>query len=135
MRILLFSKMKLELPPHWEMHPYNTMEQQTLKKSKQIVWIQTFTLTYRHLVVKVLIYIKMLYIFSTPVLIRHLWQLNIVVFLHWCLMHAVLWSLGEFGRNSRSWLSFVIDWEKTFRIFEILKNYVAKITEIPKTFN
>ncbi len=28
--------------------------------------------------------------FSTPVLIRHLWQLNIVVFLHWCLIDTVL---------------------------------------------
>ncbi len=30
----------------------------------------------------------MLFIFSTPVLIRHLWQLKAVVFLHWCLMCA-----------------------------------------------
>jgi hypothetical protein len=29
-------------------------------------------------------------LFSTPVLIRHLWQLKTVVFLHWCLIHAVL---------------------------------------------
>ncbi len=28
--------------------------------------------------------------FSTPVLIRHLWQLKTVVFLHWCLIRAVL---------------------------------------------
>jgi hypothetical protein len=32
----------------------------------------------------------MLFIFSTPVLIRCMWQLKTVVFLHWCLMHAVL---------------------------------------------
>ncbi len=32
----------------------------------------------------------MLFIFSTPVLIRHLWQLNIVAFLHWCLICTVL---------------------------------------------
>jgi hypothetical protein len=31
-----------------------------------------------------------LFIFSTPVLIRHLWQLKTVVFLHWCLKRAVL---------------------------------------------
>ncbi len=36
----------------------------------------------------------MLFIFSTPVLIRHLWQLKTVIFLHWCLMHAVLF-VGE----------------------------------------
>ncbi len=32
----------------------------------------------------------MWFIFSTPVLIRHLWQLKTVVFQHWCLIHAVL---------------------------------------------
>ncbi len=32
----------------------------------------------------------MLFIFSTPVLIRHLWQHKTVVFLHRCLIHAVL---------------------------------------------
>ncbi len=32
----------------------------------------------------------MLFIFSTPVLIRHLWQLETVVFLHWCIICAVL---------------------------------------------
>ncbi len=32
----------------------------------------------------------MLFIFSTPVLIRYLWQLKTVVFLHWCLICAVL---------------------------------------------
>jgi hypothetical protein len=28
--------------------------------------------------------------FSTPVLIRHLWQFKTIVFLHWCLICAVL---------------------------------------------
>ncbi len=28
--------------------------------------------------------------FLTPVLIRQLWQLKTVVFLHWCLMRAIL---------------------------------------------
>jgi hypothetical protein len=32
----------------------------------------------------------MLSIFSTPELIRHLWQLKTVVFLHWCLIRAVI---------------------------------------------
>ncbi len=32
----------------------------------------------------------MLLIFTSPVLNRHLWQLEIVVFLHWCLICAVL---------------------------------------------
>ncbi len=55
-----------------------------------IVWIPTFTLTQRHLVIKILIYIKMLFMFSIPVLIRHLWQLKTVVFLRRCLIRAVL---------------------------------------------
>jgi hypothetical protein len=38
----------------------------------------------------VLIYILMLFILSIPVLIRHLWQLNTVVFQHWCLICAIL---------------------------------------------
>jgi hypothetical protein len=32
----------------------------------------------------------MLLVFSTPVLIRHLWQLKTVVFLYWCLICAAL---------------------------------------------
>jgi len=32
----------------------------------------------------------MLFIFSTPVVIRHLWQLKTAVFLHRCLISAVL---------------------------------------------
>jgi len=36
-----------------------------------------------HLVVKVLICIYMLVLFNTSV-VRHLWQLKTVVFLHWC---------------------------------------------------
>ncbi len=32
----------------------------------------------------------MLFIFSTPLLIKHLWQLKTVVFQHWCIICAVL---------------------------------------------
>ncbi len=39
----------------------------------------------------------MLFIFSTPVLIRHLRQLNTVVVLHWCLICAVLLHLPTSG--------------------------------------
>ncbi len=37
----------------------------------------------------------MLFIFSTPVLIRHLWQLKTVFFLHWCLIRTVLLSSDD----------------------------------------
>ncbi len=36
----------------------------------------------------------MLFIFSTPVLIKHMWQLKTVVFLHWCLLCTVLLLLN-----------------------------------------
>ncbi len=36
----------------------------------------------------------MLFIFSTPVLIRHLWKLKPVVLLHWCLIGTVVFVLG-----------------------------------------
>jgi hypothetical protein len=36
-----------------------------------------------------------LLIFSTPVQIKHLWQLKAVVFLQWCLMHAILLQLAH----------------------------------------
>jgi hypothetical protein len=36
----------------------------------------------------------MLFIFSTPELIRNLWQLKTGVFLHWCIIRAV--PLGKF---------------------------------------
>ncbi len=35
------------------------------------------------------LYLKLAH-FSTPVLIRHLWQTKTIVFLHWCLRGAVL---------------------------------------------
>jgi hypothetical protein len=84
----------------------------------------------RHLVVKILIYIYM-FIFSTPVFIKHLWQLKTVVFLHRCLLHVVLlqhvssnrpkcsvfaemcWSLSKFlflhQNFNNSWSSFFLN--------------------------
>jgi hypothetical protein len=40
--------------------------------------------------------------FSTPVFIRHMWQLKTVVFLHWCLKHALLLiaDYSEIGPHS-----------------------------------
>jgi hypothetical protein len=55
-----------------------------------LVGIPTFPFTWRHLVVKVIIYINMLFMFSTPMLIRHQWQLKTAVVLHWCLICPVL---------------------------------------------
>ncbi len=41
----------------------------------------------------------MLFNFSTPVLIRHLWQPKTVVFLHWCLICAVLLQFTIVNRD------------------------------------
>jgi hypothetical protein len=41
----------------------------------------------------------MLFIFSTPVLIRHLWQLKTVVFLHWCPICAALLPNSKISKH------------------------------------
>ncbi len=64
------------------------MEQYALKNVNNCLSINIYSYLERHLVVKVLIYILMLFIFSTSVFIRHLWQLKTVVFMHWCLLCA-----------------------------------------------
>jgi hypothetical protein len=39
------------------------------------------------------LYLNVVHFFN-KVLIRHLWQLKTVVFLHWCLIHAALLTFG-----------------------------------------
>ncbi len=68
------------------------MEQHTLRNAKNCL----NTNIYSYLETsgcQFLIYIKMLFTLSTPVLFRHLWQLKTIVFLHWCLMHADLLNI------------------------------------------
>ncbi len=50
----------------------------------------------------------MLFIFSTPVLIRHLWQFQTVVFLRQCLMSTVLLKCSN-GQNSSADSFVLID--------------------------
>jgi len=62
-----------------------------------------------------------MFIFSTPVLIRHLWQFKTVVFLHWCVMGAVLLT------NSQTYKRCSILFQRTFTrltpaIFEWVHN-------------
>ncbi len=52
----------------------------------------------------------MLFIFSTPVLIRHLWQLKTIVFLHWCLICAVLLCWQNNVGKSFDFQVFVFCW-------------------------
>ncbi len=40
----------------------------------------------------------MLFIFSMPALLRHLWRLKTVVFLHWCLIRAFRFGKHAAGR-------------------------------------
>jgi len=73
------------------------------EKCKQLLVYHNCLLTSRHLVVKVLIYILMSFTFSTPALIRQLWQLETTVLLHWRLTRAVLLVKRHFtGRQSVS---------------------------------
>ncbi len=54
---------------------------------------------YTHLGTKFLSIFKCSSIFSTPVLIRHLWQLKTVVFLHWYLICTVLLQWHTHARS------------------------------------
>jgi hypothetical protein len=51
-----------------------------------------------------------LFIFSTLVLIRHLWQLKAAVFLHWCLICNVLLSFGPLSIRPNVIASLKWDW-------------------------
>ncbi len=51
----------------------------------------------------------MLFIFSTPMLIRHLWQLKTVVFLNWCLIHGVLLGLNVTDTVKSSGLHYYLE--------------------------
>ncbi len=64
------------------------MEQQALKNVNSCLNTNIYSnLETSHS--KVLVYILIVVHFSTPLLIRHLWQLMTVVFLHWCLIRAL----------------------------------------------
>jgi hypothetical protein len=66
----------------------------------------------------------MLFIFSMPVLIRHLWQLKTVGFLHWCLIHALLqpWHLDE--KDGPKTTNFI------FILFQIIYTAIYTLTVI-----
>ncbi len=51
----------------------------------------------------------MLFIFSTPVLIRHLWQLKTAAFLHRCLIHPVLLNKHHYNATVRAHWSYLWD--------------------------
>ncbi len=66
----------------------------------------------------------MLFIFSTPELIRNLWQLKTAIFLHWCLIYAVTLTNLPIGPL------------RLLRLQEIVKSVAAAKMEslITKTF-
>jgi hypothetical protein len=65
-------------------------------KYKQFLEYHIFPFTWSHLVIKILSYIEMLFIFSTPVLIRHLWQLQTVGIIPRCLLRAVPLNFNDY---------------------------------------
>ncbi len=76
----------------------------------------------------------MLYIFSTPMLIRHPWQHKTVVILHWCLICAVLLIKVMELFNSRAQPLHSAAQGKTW-IKCMIENLVnrSQLTEIPVT--
>ncbi len=58
-------------------------KQKQLFESKITIYLDTS-------VAQNLIYTKMLFILSTPVVIAYLWQMNTLVFLHRCLIQGVI---------------------------------------------
>jgi len=53
-----------------------------------------------------------LFSLSTPVLFRHLWQLQTVVFQHWCLVRAVLTFNSSIGTDwgTTLWGGYCLLW-------------------------
>ncbi len=107
------------IPFSWMALSRMTTNRRTIEKCalKNVInYLNTNIYSYlRHLMVKVIIYIWMLFIFSTPVLIRHILQLKTVVFLCWCLIHAVLMS---------SWKSE--DWQNVIHRNDMKQNDIQK---------
>ncbi len=88
----------------------------------------------------------MLLIFSTPVLFRHLRQLKTVVFLHWCLIRAVLLKTKahlHYAENRGSLVSFsnetvftnLLKHDSLPRFFwqSVNEAYQSFITSVPDT--
>jgi hypothetical protein len=100
-----------------------------------IVGTPTFPFKYRYLVVKVLIHIWMLSIFSTPVFIRHLCQLKTVVFLLCIGVYSVLFYLNTGQSISLSILWVVLTicglnlWIKTWMLFIKEKKCIWEVAE------
>ncbi len=72
-----------------------------LEKQNQFLGCQKLPFTQKYLEVKILILIYMLFIFSTPMVIRHLWQLKAVVFLHRC-RYLLFYCQGQLGISGSS---------------------------------
>jgi hypothetical protein len=62
----------------------------------------------------------MFFIFSTPVLIRHLWQLKTVVFQHWCPICAVLFDDLKVFENDKWNLQ---NWVLKFKWIDLINFY------------
>jgi hypothetical protein len=67
----------------------DSMEQRTLKNVNNYLNTNIYSYLETSGVQSFNLYLNVVY-FLTPELIRHLWQLKTVVFLHWCLICALL---------------------------------------------
>jgi len=72
------------------------MEQRTLKNVNNHLNINIYSYLETSGAQRSNIYFNIVH-FLTPVLVRHLWQLKTVVFLHWCLIRTV--PLAVFKQN------------------------------------
>ncbi len=61
----------------------------------------------------------MLFTFSAPVLIRRLWQLKTVVFLHWCIICAVLLRGVYAGMKTINTCHWQLRFETDFSILKL----------------
>jgi hypothetical protein len=77
---------------------------------------------------KAQIYIKKLLIFSTPVFIRHLWQLKTVVFLHWSLIRVVLlFHRQTLANRTKPGPSFLLQMWACMNIVEYMHNIITAL--------
>jgi hypothetical protein len=75
----------------------------------------------------------MLFNFSTQVLIKHLWQLKTVVYLHWCLISVVLLQLKKALFDRFLIENFVISWLNLLRRFRLVGATTSSIKTLSIT--
>jgi len=109
----------------WMRNSESCMKERTLRNVN--ICCHTKISFYLETLVKIIIFFEILFIFSTPVLIRHLLQLKIVVFLHKCLICAVLFLV-----NFNAWVILLKSFRTTESIFTLLISVLLMAVRILK---